>query len=80
MSVPFGSPSEIVAKPFYSNDDHFHLRFAQIGVFWTSIENSRQGGDGVQIMRIPGKCESPQRVTQRAREWMCPTSNFGNAG
>jgi hypothetical protein len=41
--VPFGSPSEIVAKPFYSNDDHFHLRFAQIGVLWTSIENSRQG-------------------------------------
>jgi hypothetical protein len=23
---------------------------------------------------------SPRRVTQRAREWMCPTSNFGNAG
>jgi hypothetical protein len=25
------------------NDDHFHLRMAQIGVLWTSIENSRQG-------------------------------------
>jgi hypothetical protein len=21
------------------NDDHFHLRFAHIGVLWTSIEN-----------------------------------------
>jgi hypothetical protein len=21
------------------NDDHFHLRFAQVGVLWTSIEN-----------------------------------------
>jgi hypothetical protein len=25
------------------NDDHFHLRFARIGVLWTSIENSRHG-------------------------------------
>ena len=24
-------------------EDHFHLRFAQIGVLWTSIENSRHG-------------------------------------
>jgi hypothetical protein len=23
------------------NEDHFHLRFAEIGVLWTSIENSR---------------------------------------
>jgi hypothetical protein len=25
------------------NDDHFQLRFAQIGALWTSIENARQG-------------------------------------
>jgi hypothetical protein len=30
---------------------------------------------GVQIMRIPG-IRSPPRGAQRAREWMCPTSNF----
>jgi putative metallopeptidase len=25
------------------NEDHFHLRYAEIGVLWTSIENSRHG-------------------------------------
>jgi hypothetical protein len=25
------------------NDGHFHLRLAQIGVLWTSIENARNG-------------------------------------
>jgi Putative phage metallopeptidase len=25
------------------NEDHVHLRYAQIGVLWTSIENSRHG-------------------------------------
>jgi len=33
------------------NDDHFHLRFAQIGVLWTSIENGRQG------RRVVGQAE-----------------------
>jgi hypothetical protein len=33
------------------NDDHFHLRFAQIGVLWTSIENSRHG------RRVVGQAE-----------------------
>jgi hypothetical protein len=33
------------------NGDHFHLRFAQIGVLWTSIENSRHG------RRVVGQAE-----------------------
>jgi hypothetical protein len=33
------------------NDDHFHLRFAQIGVLWTSVENARQG------RRVVGQAE-----------------------
>jgi hypothetical protein len=33
------------------NDDHFHLRFAQIGVLWTSIENARHG------RRVVGQAE-----------------------
>ena len=33
------------------NDDHFHLRFAHIGVRWTSIENSRHG------RRVVGQAE-----------------------
>jgi Putative phage metallopeptidase len=33
------------------NEDHFHLRFAHIGVLWTSIENSRAG------RRIVGQAE-----------------------
>jgi hypothetical protein len=44
------------------NDDHFHLRFAQIGVLWTSIENGRDG------RRVVGQAErgeggnGPERV------------------
>jgi hypothetical protein len=33
------------------NDDHFHLRLAQIGVLWTSIENFRGG------RRVVGQAE-----------------------
>jgi putative metallopeptidase len=33
------------------NEDHFHLRYAQIGVLWTSIENSRHG------RRVVGQAE-----------------------
>ena len=33
------------------NDGHFHLRFAQVGVLWTSIENARQG------RRVVGQAE-----------------------
>jgi hypothetical protein len=33
------------------NDDHFHLRFAHIGVLWTSIENGRHG------RRVVGQAE-----------------------
>jgi hypothetical protein len=29
------------------NEDHFYLRYAQMGVLWTSIENSRHGRRGV---------------------------------
>ena len=45
------------------NDDHFHLRFAQIGVLWTSIENSRRG------RRVVGQAErgDPAAVGKWAR-------------
>jgi hypothetical protein len=33
------------------NDDHFHLRFAHIGVLWTAVENSRHG------RRVVGQAE-----------------------
>jgi len=33
------------------NEDHFHLRYAEIGVRWTSIENSRHG------RRVVGQAE-----------------------
>jgi hypothetical protein len=33
------------------NDDHFHLRMAQIGVLWTSVENGRHG------RRVVGQAE-----------------------
>jgi hypothetical protein len=33
------------------NEGHFHLRFAQMGVLWTSIENSRHG------RRVVGQAE-----------------------
>ena len=37
--------------PLRNADDHFHLRYAQIGVLWTSIENSRHG------RRVVGQAE-----------------------
>jgi len=33
------------------NEDHFHLRYAEIGVRWTSIDNSRHG------RRVVGQAE-----------------------
>jgi hypothetical protein len=40
------------------NEDHLHLRYAQIGVLWTSIENSRNG------RRVVGQAERGTR-----RQW-----------
>jgi hypothetical protein len=41
------------------NDDHFHLRLAQIGVLWTSIENSRQD------RRVVGQAEPAPNCRSR---------------
>jgi Putative phage metallopeptidase len=62
------------------NDDHFHLRFAQIGVLWTSIENARQG------RRVLGQAErgypgaigkwAKARAELQIREWFGDIPDF----
>jgi hypothetical protein len=59
------------------NDDHFHLRFAQIGVLWTSVENGRHG------RRVVGQAERGEPAAMgkwaRARAELQVVQWFGNA-
>ena len=56
--VPASEPETWMRSTFIDdgaplqNDDHFHLRFAHIGVLWTSVENGRRG------RRVVGQAET----------------------